>query len=55
MVYADELPLRKRLVAHAAGLLLRIQQKIELLLSQPVNGPGNPVGAVGFEPTASRL
>jgi hypothetical protein len=36
MVYVDELSLRKWLMAHAAGLLLRIKQKIELFLSQPV-------------------
>jgi hypothetical protein len=36
MVYVDELPLRKWLMAHAAGLLLRIQQKVKMFLSQPV-------------------
>jgi len=33
MVHVDELPLLKRLVAHAAGVLLRSQQAAELLLS----------------------
>jgi hypothetical protein len=33
MVHVDELPLLKRLVAHAAGVLLRSQQAVELLLS----------------------
>jgi hypothetical protein len=36
MVHVDELGLLKRLVAHAAGVLLRIQQAVELLLSQPI-------------------
>ena len=36
MIHVDELPLLKRLVAHAASVLLRIQQAVELLLSQPV-------------------
>jgi hypothetical protein len=36
MVHVDELALLKRLVAHAAGVLLHRQQAVELLLSQPV-------------------
>lgn len=36
MVHVDELPVLKRLVAHAAVVLLRSQQAIELLLGQPV-------------------
>jgi hypothetical protein len=36
MVHVDELPLLKRLVARAAGVLLRSQQAVELLLSQPI-------------------
>jgi hypothetical protein len=31
VVYVDELPLLKRLVAHATGVLLRSQQAVELL------------------------
>src|ERR1700678_452711 len=36
MVHVDELPLLERVVAHAAGVLLGLQQAVELLLSQPV-------------------
>jgi hypothetical protein len=36
MVHVDELPLLKRLMAHAAGVLLRSQQAVELLLGKPV-------------------
>jgi hypothetical protein len=36
MVYVEDQSLRKWLMAHAARLLLRIQQKVELFLSQPV-------------------
>ncbi len=35
MVHVDELPLLKWLVAHAAGVLLRIQQAVEVLLVSP--------------------
>jgi hypothetical protein len=35
MVHVDELSLLERLVAHAAGVLLRSQQAVELLLGQP--------------------
>jgi hypothetical protein len=35
-VHVDELSLLKRLVAHAAGVLLRSHQAVELLVSQPV-------------------
>jgi hypothetical protein len=50
MVHMDELPLLKRLVANAAGVLLHIQQAAELLLSQPVaSDPVLPVGLLsGF-------
>jgi hypothetical protein len=46
MVHVDELSHFKRLVAHAAGVLLDIQQAVKLLLSQPV--AGNPVLSVGL-------
>jgi hypothetical protein len=36
MIHLDELPLRKRLVAHGASVVLRLQQLVELFLSQPV-------------------
>ena len=36
MVHVDELPLLKRLMAHTAGLQLRSQQAVELLLGKPV-------------------
>ena len=36
MIYVDELPLLKRLMAHTAGVLLHRQQAVELLLSQPL-------------------
>jgi hypothetical protein len=36
MVHVDELAFLKRLVAHAAGVLLCSQQAVELLLGQPV-------------------
>jgi hypothetical protein len=36
MIHVDKLPLLKRFVAHAAGVPLRSQQTVELLLSQPV-------------------
>jgi hypothetical protein len=36
MVHVDELPLFERLVAHAAGALLRSQQAVELLLGKPI-------------------
>jgi hypothetical protein len=36
MVHVDELPVLKRLVAHAAVMLLRSQQAVELLLGQAV-------------------
>jgi hypothetical protein len=50
MVHVDELPLLKHLMAHAAGVLLRIQQAAELLLTQPVaSDPVLPVGLLsGF-------
>jgi hypothetical protein len=45
MVHVDELPLLKRLMAHTAGLQLRSQQAVELLLGQPVaRDPVLPVG-----------
>jgi hypothetical protein len=45
MVDVNELPLLKRLAAHAAGMLLRIQQAEELLLSESVaRDPVLPVG-----------
>jgi hypothetical protein len=34
MIHVDELPVLKRLVAHATVVFLRIQQAVELLLSQ---------------------
>jgi hypothetical protein len=34
MINVDELPVLERLVAHTAGVLLRIQQAAELLLSE---------------------
>jgi hypothetical protein len=46
MVHVDELPLLKRLVAHAAGVLLRIQQTVELLLRKAVTR--DPVLPVRF-------
>ncbi len=46
MIRVDELPLLKRLVAYAAGVLLRSQQAVELLLSQPI--ASDPVLPVGF-------
>jgi len=36
VIHVDELALLKRLVAHAAGVLLYREQAVELLLSQPV-------------------
>ena len=36
MVHVDELPLLKRLVAHAAGVLLDPQKQVEQLLGQPI-------------------
>ncbi|MFZ0667953.1 MAG: hypothetical protein WAM97_19555 [Acidimicrobiales bacterium] len=36
VVYVNELSALKRLMAHSATALLRIQQPVELLLSQPV-------------------
>jgi hypothetical protein len=45
MVHVDELTLLERLVTHAAGVLLRIQQGVELLLGQPIaRDPVLPVG-----------
>jgi hypothetical protein len=45
MIHVDELPVLKRLVAHATGALLHIQQAVELILSQPVaSDPVLPVG-----------
>jgi hypothetical protein len=45
MVHVDKLPALKRLVAHAAGVLLGVQQAVELLLSEPIASlrlsPGN--------------
>jgi hypothetical protein len=48
MIHVDELPRLKRFVAHAAGMLLRIQQAAEFLLSQPV--ASDPVLPVGLLP-----
>ena len=45
MINVDELPALERLVAHTAGVLLRIKQAAELLLSQPV--ASDPVLSVG--------
>lgn len=36
MVHMDELPLLKRLAAHAAGVLLRPQKQVKQFLGQPV-------------------
>jgi hypothetical protein len=36
VVHVDELSLFERLVAHAAGVLLRSQQAVELLLGKPI-------------------
>jgi hypothetical protein len=36
VIHVDELPVRKRLVAHAAGVPLRFQKLVELLLGQAV-------------------
>jgi hypothetical protein len=45
VVHVDKLPLLKRLVAHAAGVLLPVQQAVELLLGKPVaRDPVLPVG-----------
>jgi hypothetical protein len=45
VVHVDELPVPEWLVAHPAGVLLRRQQAVELLLSEPVAGdPVLPVG-----------
>jgi hypothetical protein len=54
--YVDELPLAKRLVAHPAGVL-RIQQAVELLLSQSVaRNPVLPVGVLaGLRRLAMRV
>ena len=41
MIHVDELPFLKRLVAHAAGVLLCLQKQVEQLLRQPV--ARNPV------------
>jgi hypothetical protein len=38
VVDVDELSLFERLVAHAAGALLRSQQVVELLLGKPIAG-----------------
>jgi hypothetical protein len=46
MIHVDKLPLLKRLVAHAAGVLLCLQKQVEQLLGQPV--AGNPVLPVGL-------
>src|ERR1700733_794349 len=46
MVYVDELPLLKRLVAHAACVLLCLQKHVERLPGQPV--ARNPVLPVGL-------
>jgi hypothetical protein len=46
MINVDELPALEQLVAHTAGVLLRIQKTAELLLSQPV--ARNPVLSVGL-------
>jgi hypothetical protein len=46
VVHVDELPIPERLVAHPAAALLRIQQAVELLLSQTVTR--DPVSPVGF-------
>src|SRR5271169_5739468 len=46
MIHVDELPLLKRLVAHAAGVLLCLQKQVEQLLGQPV--ARNPVLPVGL-------
>ena len=53
MVYVDELPLLKRLAAHAAGVLLCLQKQIEQLLGQPV--ARNPVLPVGLLAGLRRL
>jgi hypothetical protein len=45
VIHVDELPIPERLVAHPAAVLLRIQQAVGLLLSQPVTrDPVFPVG-----------
>jgi hypothetical protein len=36
MIHVDELALLKQPMAHAAGVLLRSQQAVELLLRQPI-------------------
>jgi len=46
MVHVDELPLLKRLVTHATGVLLCFQKLVEQLLGQPV--ARNPVLPVGL-------
>jgi hypothetical protein len=51
MVHVNELPLLKRLVAHATGVHLRSQQAVELLLSQPVATDAVlPVGLLARHP-----
>jgi hypothetical protein len=46
MVHVDELPLAKRLVAHAADVLLCLQKLVKQLPGQPV--ARNPVCPVGL-------
>jgi hypothetical protein len=46
MVHVDELLVLKRLVTHAAGVVLRLQKQVEQLLGQPV--ARNPVLPVGL-------
>jgi hypothetical protein len=53
MVHVDELPCRKRFVAHRAGVVLRRQNEVELLLGEPVTR--NSVLPVGFLARLPRL
>jgi hypothetical protein len=46
VVHMDELPLRKQLAAHPAGISLDFQEQIEVILRQSV--AGYPVLTVGF-------
>jgi hypothetical protein len=57
MVHVDELPVLKRIVAHAAVVLLHSQQAVELLLGQPVaRDPVLPVGPLaGLRRLAMRV
>jgi hypothetical protein len=46
MIHVDELPVPKRLVAHAAGMVLRFQKMSEAALGESI--ARNPVSPVGL-------